>query len=79
MIKYIEELNIGDCFTTSDGGYILTTDFKSNGYRLAISLKTGQSKWISGDTIVTIIDIFTLDKDNNIVAFKERKKEDVSN
>jgi hypothetical protein len=52
----------------------LTTDFKKNGDRLAVCLSDGTSKWIKSNNIIETIDIFTLDKDNNIIAMKEREK-----
>jgi hypothetical protein len=75
-MKYIEEISFGDCFIYNNIKYILTTDFKNNGKRMSISLVDGSIKWIESNEIVDIIDIFTFDKDSNIIAIKERKKED---
>jgi hypothetical protein len=74
-MKYIEELLHGDCFGLSGDYFILTSDFKSNGYRLCVSLKTGSSRWIKPEEVVDSIDIFTIDKENAIIAIKERKKD----
>ena len=77
-MKYIEELSFGDCFIVNNSKYILTTDFKNDGKRMCITLHDGSIKWIEENQIVESIDIFILDKDSNILAIKERKKEDVS-
>lgn len=74
-MKYLEEILQGDCFSYNHSFYIMTNDFKKNGDRLSIDLKTGYSKWLKPGEIVTLIDIFTIDKDNNIIAIKERQKE----
>lgn len=78
-MKYLEELKIGECFSSNNNNFILTTDFKKNGQRLCVDLSDGSTKWIANDNVVNIIDIFTFDKDNNIIAMRERQKEDVSN
>jgi len=78
-MKYIEEINPGDCFELNSKFYVLTRDFKKNGERLCIGLFDGFSNWIKQDTIVNLADLFTMDKDNNILAIKERKKTDVPN
>ena len=74
-MKYLEELNIGDCFTISNSYFILTSDFKKNGDKLAVCLSNGLSKWINSSPVVDLVDIFTLDKENNIIAMKERQKD----
>lgn len=78
-MKYIEELISGDCFEHSGKYYVLSCDFKSNGKRMCISLFDGFSSWFSPDCMVNQTDIFTMDKENNIIAIKERKKDDISN
>lgn len=78
-MKYIEELNSGDCFELKGKFYLLGTDFKKNGQRFCLNLADGFSSWINQDTIVNLTDLFTMDKDNNLIAIKERKKENVSN
>lgn len=78
-MKYIEEIGCGDCFEINNKYYLLTQDFKKNGDRLCMSLEDGFVKWFQSDTIINPIDIFTMDKDNNILAIKERKKADVPN
>lgn len=75
-MKYLEELNTGDCFEYNNDYYILSCDFKTNGNRMCLSLKNGFSKWFGGDSIVNLTDIFTLDKDSNIIAIKQREKDD---
>lgn len=75
-MKYLEELAIGDCFEYKDSYYILSSDFKSNGQKMCLSLINGFANWFNGEIIVNIADIFTLDKNSNIIAIKERKKDD---
>lgn len=78
-MKYIEEIETGDCFEYKNKFYLLTQDFKKNGDRLCIGLLDGFSNWMPQNTIVNPTDLFTMDKENNIIAIKERKKTDVSN
>ncbi len=73
-MKYVEEIQYGDCFNYENKYFILTADFKKNGDRLAVCLSDGTSKWIQSNDIIQPIDVFTLDKDNNIIAMKEREK-----
>lgn len=74
-MKYIEELNFGDCFSYNSQYFVLTTDFKKNGDRLVVSLNDGSSKWLKSNDLIEDVDIFTLDKENNILAIKERQKD----
>lgn len=74
-MKYLEELSFGDCFLLNDNYFVLTTDFKKNGDKLAVCLSDGSSKWIKPNEMINSIDIFTLDKENNILAIKERTKD----
>lgn len=79
-MKYIEELSFGDCFAIKDMKYILTTDCKNNGYKMCVCLQDGSIRWIASNHIIENIDIFTVDKESNILAIKERKKNvDISN
>lgn len=74
-MKYLEELQIGDCFFVNDNYFIVTADFKKDGKKLCINLKTGYGKWLDPNETISNIDIFTLDKDSNVIAIKERKKD----
>jgi hypothetical protein len=74
-MKYLEEINTGDCFIFENKYFALTSDFKKNGDKLAVSLNNGSCKWIKSDTIINPIDIFTFDENNNIIAIKERQKD----
>lgn len=78
-MKYIEELSIGDCFMSQTNYFIITTDFKKNGQRLCVNLNDGSTKWFDSNAFIDSIDIFTLDKDNNVIAMKKREKENVPN
>lgn len=75
---YLEELSGGDCFELDSQYYILSQDFKSNGQRMCLNLSSGFPSWVNGNSMVNNIDIFTLDKDNNIIAFKQREKPSVT-
>lgn len=75
-MKYVEELEPGDCFIVEDKLYLLTCDFKSNGDRLCFCLSTGLPKWFGASTIVSVNPIYSLDTNNNIVPIKERKNND---
>lgn len=77
-MKYIEELLAGDCFEYTGKYYILSSDFKANGKRMCLSLSDGFSNWMDGSCIVNQTDIFTMDKESNIIAIKERQKDDIS-
>jgi hypothetical protein len=73
-MKYLEELDPGDCFDLEDSTYVLSSDYKKNGDRNCISLNTGFNKWISSDSIVDICPVYKLDEENNIVAIKPTEK-----
>jgi len=74
-MKYAEELNSGDCFVYENVKYLLTSDFRKNGSRLAYSLSNGFPLWIQSNAIVENLQIYHLDKDNNIIAIKETIKD----
>ena len=77
-MKYIEELSGGDCFELSNDYYIVSKDFDNRGQVMCLRLSNGFPKWFKSSTIVNHIELFTLDKDNNIIGIKERKRDDVS-
>lgn len=74
-MKYLEELSGGDCFEYNGYNYILSKDFKTNGDKMCIGMVDGFQKWLSPKSIVSHVELFTVDKDNNIVAFKTREKQ----
>lgn len=76
-VKYLEELEVGDCFEFENCNFITLLDYKKNGNRCCANLKTGSTRWIEPNAVVNISPIYTLDKDNNIVALRETKKQDV--
>lgn len=76
MTKYIEELNQGDSFVVDACIYTLTTDYKKDGKRLAFSLKDGSCRWFEGSCMVENIQLYTMDKDNNIIPIKPTEKKD---
>jgi hypothetical protein len=75
-MKYIEEIYSGDCFIIDNKPYLLTTDFKSNGCKLAFSLENGCPRWVKNKDIIEIMPVYRLDIDNNIIPLKETKKDD---
>ena len=75
MNKFIEELDSGDCFVDNDSYFIVTSDFKKNGSRLAISLMNGSAKWFGASDMIEPIDIYTMNKESLIVAIKNKKNE----
>lgn len=74
---YIEELSNGDCFDYKNMKYVLSSDHKKSGDRLCLCLIDGSSRWLKSDTIIEKTQLFFMDKDNNIVAIKESKKDNV--
>jgi hypothetical protein len=77
-MKYIEELNNGDAFVVDQQIFLLTSDFKKNGSKLAYSLKNGNPKWFEASHIVDAIQIYTMDETNTIIPIKETPKDDYS-
>ena len=78
MSNYIEELDNGESFVLDNSNFIVSCDYKSNGNRLCIDLKNGSSRWLAGNTIIDKVQLFTLDKENNLIAIKETPKDDHS-
>jgi hypothetical protein len=69
-MKYIEELCPGDSFELNKSLFLLTSDFKKNGERLAISMTNGSSKWMASDCVVDTVPLFYLDANNNTLPIK---------
>lgn len=78
MTNFIEELNNGDSFEYLNDLFILSMDYKKDGSRLGIDLRTGNSRWFKPDLIINKIGIFYTDRDSNIIAIKELSKKDVN-
>lgn len=74
-MKFIEEINAGDCFELKNKPYLLTNDFKKNGDRLCYSLIDGTSIWLASNTIVDLFPIYGLDSNNNIYPLKVTPKQ----
>lgn len=72
-MKYIEELEFGDCFIHKDELFVLTSDFGSNNKNRCVCLKDGNSRWLNKDSIVEPQEIYILDHENNISPIKIRK------
>ncbi len=77
-MKYIEELNPGSCFLHKDIPFVLTLDFKKSGQKNAINLINGSNNWLDGSTIIEEIKIYTIDKNNNIIAINPDNNHDNS-
>jgi hypothetical protein len=75
-MKYLEELSFGDCFSYNNGYYVMSSDFKQNGKKSCLSLETGFTHWFNGDIIVNITELYILDQNSNIIAIKQRSKND---
>lgn len=78
MSYLIEEIENGDSFEANGSHYIITCDFRKNGNRLAVNLRNGGSEWFEPNTIVDKISLMFVNRDNNMVAIKETKKDDIS-
>ena len=78
-MKYIEELVPGNCFIYNNNYYVLTIDFRSNNKKLCYNLQNGSPIWLSEDTIIDNIQIYTMDDKNNITPIKETPKMDAKN
>lgn len=77
LMKYMEELSVGETFEFNNKFFIVCGDYKKNGDRNCVNLTTGFSQWIAANTIIEICPIYRLDKDNNIIAIKPKEKENV--
>lgn len=74
-MKYLEEIATGDSFNHEEQLYIVTSDYKRNGDRLCVNLKTGFGKWLMPNDIVDVCPVYVLDEDNNIVAVRPTEKD----
>ena len=72
-MKYIEELEFGDCFVYKNELFVLTNDFDSNNKHKCISIQDGSSRWFNKDSTIEQQEIYTLDNENNISPVKIRK------
>lgn len=78
MMKYIEELDLGEIFLYSENGFIKTTDFKQtkNGIQyLCVRISDGKPNWLEGNTAVNILDLYKRDNDGNILPLKNYKSD----
>ena len=75
MEKFIEELESGDCFEIENKRFILTSDYKKNGDRLAIDAANGNSRWLKSDCHVFVLTLYTMDSENNFMPIKEIKSD----
>lgn len=76
-VKYLEELEPGDSFVFENVCYVKLLDYKKNGDRCCANLKDGSTRWLESNSFVDLNPLYSLDKDNNIVALKVTEKQDV--
>lgn len=69
-MKYVEELSNGDTFRIDNKFFLLTSDFKKSGAKLAYSLDNGCAKWFDSQTIVESQPIYILDENNNTIPVR---------
>jgi|688.fasta_scaffold00642_68 hypothetical protein len=77
-MKYLEEIKNGDCFIHDNFVYLLTSDFKKDGSKLSYRLDNGFPQWFNNTVIVEDIQIYRMDKQNNIIPIKETTKNDAN-
>lgn len=75
MEKFIEELNSGDCFEIENKRFLLTSDYKKSGDRLAIDIANGNSRWFKSDCHVFVLSLYIMDSENNFMPIKEDKSD----
>jgi hypothetical protein len=78
MDKFLEEIDNGDLFILNNKKFLLSSDFRKNGDKLCIEIGTGNSKWLKPNSHIELLDLYSIDKNNNFMPIKERKS-DVSN
>lgn len=66
-MKYIEELVPGSTFIKNNTIFLLTTDYKKDGSKLAYSIENGFPFWLKPSDIVDACPLFKLDSDNNVI------------
>ena len=71
MDKFIEELNSGDSFETEGKRFLLTSDYKKSGSRLAIDMNNGSCRWFEADCHVSLISLYIMDSNSNFMPIKE--------
>lgn len=74
-MQYLEEIDKGSCVLIDKEYFVVTSDFKSNGNRLLISLVSGSPRWFGSSVMVEQIEIFTFDKETNILPIKPNNNE----
>jgi hypothetical protein len=72
--KYVEELEGGDVFLLNNEYFSVSTDYKKNGDKMCVSLKSGNIKWVAGNSVIDHTAIYTMDSENNLVSIKPIEK-----
>lgn len=67
IMKYLEEIGGGRCFFYDNIYYITTNDFNKNNQRLCIYLRSGGPRWLDMNLLVSHINLYTLNQENEIV------------
>ncbi|HUU87223.1 MAG TPA: hypothetical protein VMX17_05675 [Candidatus Glassbacteria bacterium] len=78
LMKYLEELIPGECFTFEKNHYIKLGDYKKSGERCCVSLNTGTTRWLQENIMVDLEPIYSLDRENNVIAIRNTEKNNVS-
>lgn len=69
-MKYIEELSSGDTFKSNNQFFLLTSDYKKSGAKLAYRFNDGSPKWFDSQAIVESQPVYILDSENNTIPIK---------
>lgn len=75
-MKYIEEIDAGQCFYHKEDNFLMSSDFKKNGDRLGLSLKNGVSRWFGPSETVEIVVLYTIDQDSNLKHIRSEDADD---
>jgi hypothetical protein len=70
-MKYIEELIAGQTFVKDNHIFLLTTDYKKDGSKLAVSIEQGNLRWFKPNDMINTVPIFKLDENNNVIPIIE--------
>lgn len=66
-MKYIEEIQNGDIFLSTEKFYVLSSDFRiknNKNYHMCIEINTGNTQWFASDHMIEIVPILYQDTKN---------------
>ena len=78
-MKYLEELNNGDCFELNNNRFIFSADFRDRNKHIqkkCVNISNGLIQWMNGSTIVEYVDLYYRDIDGNILPIKDFPRND---